>query len=1052
MKTIAIVVLAMLCCVPMAVCQTETATLSGRVADPSGAAISGANVEIQNVLTGRQLAIETNSSGLYVATALQPGMYRVIVSNSGFKQIVKPNVVLNVQDNASLNFSMTVGSASETVTVEGGAPLINTLDATVSTVVDRNFAENLPMNGRSFQSLIQLTPGVVLTASNNQDNGQFSVNGQRAASNYWTVDGVSGNVGISSTNQAGNGVAGAMPSLSVLGGTNSLVSVDAMQEFRIQTSTFAPEFGRTPGAQISVVTRSGTNQLHGTGFDYLRNDALDASDWFNGFENSPPLPKAKERQNDFGGTLGGPILKDRTFFFFSYEGLRLRLPETTLTSVPDLAARQNATAAVQPFLNAYPLPNGIDNPSTGIAQFNASYSNAASIDAYSLRLDHRLISNINFFGRYDYSPSHLVQRGDAFALSSVFPATIIVQTGTIGATWAISSTSANDVRFNYSTTNASSRSYLDNFGGAIPLTSLPFPSPFTQENSAFQFFAFSTITNGGGINIGPQGDNLQRQVNIVDGISIQRGSHALKFGADFRRLSPIYRNPAYDQEALFFDIPSQETGNVFLTFVSASRDATLYFRNLGAFGQDTWRITPRLTITYGVRWDVDFAPYSSLGYLAVTGFNLSDLSHLALAPAGTSAFKTTYGNVAPRIGLSYQLNNQRDWQTVVRTGGGVFYDLATQETGNLAYYYYYPYGANSVVSGGGFPQSPPLPPPAITIADVTSGGIYGFDPNLKLPYTLQWNATVEQALGSQQTLSASYVGSVGRRLIQTANVNSPNADFASAYLVTNAATSDYNALQLQFNRRLSHGLQSLASYTWSHSIDDASAGSLYGNTANALLPGVINQNRGPSDFDVRHSFSLGTTYQLPSPNMNAFADAVLGGWSIQSIIQARSALPINLFDGSLFFLKKDYAVIRPDVVVGKPFYLFGSQYPGGKAFNPGAFTDPPFDTTGNPIRQGDLGRNSLRGFGAWQWDLAAHRNFRITESVKLQFRAEMFNILNHPNFAPPVGDISNATQFGISQQTLGQYLGGGNIGRGGFSPLYQIGGPRSVQFGLKLQF
>jgi hypothetical protein len=246
-----------------------------------------------------------------------------------------------------------LGALHEIVTVEGGASLVNTESASVSTVVDRQFAENLPMNGRSFQSLIDLTPGVVITGSNGYDDGQFSVNGQRSDSNYWMVDGVSANIGISAANPS-SGLAGSLGSFSVLGGTNSLVSVDALQEFRIQTSNFAPEFGRTPGAQISIVTRSGTNRFNGTAFDYLRNDVLDANDWF---ADEAHLTKPKERQNDFGGTLGGPLRKDQTFFFFSYEGLRLRLPQTTLTTVPDILARQNALPALSPYLKAYPLPD-----------------------------------------------------------------------------------------------------------------------------------------------------------------------------------------------------------------------------------------------------------------------------------------------------------------------------------------------------------------------------------------------------------------------------------------------------------------------------------------------------------------------------------------------------------------------------------------------------------------------------------------------------------------------------------------------------------------------
>ena len=307
--------------------QSTDATLNGQVTDPQGKAVPGVDIEAVNILTNVSHPTKTNGSGIYSFPSLPPGEYRVVVKKDGFKAINKIGLVLHVQDTIEQNFALEVGSVSESVTVHAEGNMINTESATVSTVVDRQFAENLPMNGRSFQTLIQLSPGVVLTVSNGDDAGQFSVNGQRPSSNYWMVDGVSANIGIS-TALPGNGLGGSLGSFSVLGGTNSLVSIDAMQEFRIQTSTYAPEFGRTPGGQISIVTRSGSNQFHGTAFDYLRNDLFDANDWF---ADSVGLSKPQERQNDFGGTFSGPILKDKTFFFFSYEGLRLRLPQTELT-------------------------------------------------------------------------------------------------------------------------------------------------------------------------------------------------------------------------------------------------------------------------------------------------------------------------------------------------------------------------------------------------------------------------------------------------------------------------------------------------------------------------------------------------------------------------------------------------------------------------------------------------------------------------------------------------------------------------------------------------
>src|SRR6185369_1096680 len=300
-----------------------------------------------------------------------------------------------------IDFEMLIGDVFETVTVEAGAPLMNTELPTVSTVINRTFVENVPLNGRSVQTLITLAPGVVLTTTSQNDQGQFSVNGQRADANYFTVDGVSADFGVTGFSTMVQTAGGALPALSALGGTNSLVSVDAMQEFRLQTSSFAPEFGRTPGGQISIATRSGANAFHGTLFEYFRNNVLDAKDWF---VNAAGLPKPKERLNDFGGVLGGPVIKNKTFFFFSYEGQRLRQPSSMQTVVPDNQARQQAPATMRPYLNAFPVANG-PGVAPGLALFNAGFSNPSSLDAYSIRVDHSLRSKLNVFGRYNFSPS-----------------------------------------------------------------------------------------------------------------------------------------------------------------------------------------------------------------------------------------------------------------------------------------------------------------------------------------------------------------------------------------------------------------------------------------------------------------------------------------------------------------------------------------------------------------------------------------------------------------------------------------------------------------------
>lgn len=1041
--------------------QTPFATINGRIVDTTRAVIQDARVDSTSLDTNIRYSTTTSSSGLFTINNLPPGRYRIEISKPGFRTIVKPELTLHVQDVIALNFEMLIGSTSESITVEGGAPLINTESAAVSTVVDRNFAENLPMNGRSFQTLIELTPGVVVVPTNIQDEGQFSVNGQRASSNYWMVDGVSANIGmgVNSPGQNPNGLAGVVGSFSALGGTNSLVSVDAMQEFRIQTSTYAPEFGRTPGAQISIATRAGTNQFHGTVFDYFRNDALDANNWFN-TSVTPAIPKPKERQNDFGGTFSGPLFKGRTFFFFSYEGLRLRLPQTVICTVPDLAARQSATPAMQAFLNAYPLPNGTDNVATGVAEFNSSFSNSANLDASSLRIDQKVNDKIGLFARYDYSPSEISQRGGGLSAPSVVsPIQITTQTGTAGATWTISHTVVNDLRFNYSHANAKSHSFLDDFGGAVPLASLPFPTPFTGQNGRLNFQIFAL--QSGLLADGSNARNIQRQVNVVDGVSIQKGSHALKFGADYRRLSPVQAPEDYVQAVQFGSIAAAKTGMASSASVDALSRASLLFQNLSLFAQDTWRIMPRITLTFGLRWDVDFAPSSLSGpsLPAVTGFNLADTSQLAVAPAGTPPFKTPYGNVAPRIGVAYQMHQNTDWQTVIRGGFGVFYDLASAQTGVLAGAFP-PFGQQKNVPAT-FPLTPANSAPPVIPAAATLAFLNALNPNLQLPYTLQWNVALEQALGRQQAFTVSYIGANGRRLLQPTLLLFPpsNPKIFVAQLVDNSATSDYDALQVQFQRRLAHGLQALTSYSWAHSIDTASAGSIL-VASNQNIP-RSNTNRGSSDFDIRHSLSLGLTYNIPGPTRNLLTKAVLRDWSVENAIQVRSAPPVDVADANFFQFNGAAADVRPDRVPGQPLYLFGSQFPGGKAFNPNAFTDPPTVPAGcNPAidfpcdaaRQGNLARNALRGFGAAQWDLAVHRDFTLRESFKLQFRAELFNALNHPNFGQPNG-LFQSGGFGLATQTLNESLAGtGTTGAGSFSPLYQFGGPRSIQFALKLMF
>lgn len=1026
--------------------QSTSASLTGRVTDASKAAIAGASITAISASTNREYRATSDDSGEYTLSNLPPASYRLEVEKIGFKKLVKPDVTLHVLDALEISFELPVGPVTESITVQGGAPLLNTESGAVSTVVDRTFADNLPLNGRSFQTLILLTPGTVVTQTTFDDQGQFSINGQRADGNYFTVDGASANFGVTGYAALVQSGGGALPALSVSGGTNSLVSVEAMQEFRVQTSSFAPEFGRTPGGQISIVTRSGTNAFHGALFEYLRNDVLDANNWFNGYTNHPALPKAEERQNDFGGALGGPILKGRTFFFFSYEGLRLRQPSTLLTVVPDGSSRQQAPAAMQPYLAAYPVSNGSELGG-GAAQFNASFSNPSSLDAFSIRIDHQLGSRWSLFGRLDDSPSSLTQRapnqGYEPNLATTESESAAVRTLTLGLSAAFTPHIGNEARANLSNDRIATRFAMDNFGGAQPLAdSVLFPPGFSSANGDFGL----EIVGVGELLQGRFATDEQRQINLVDNLSLTKGSHAMKFGVDYRWLAPFSDIFAYRQFTEFTGLSAGSGGALSGTAAIAAaigyQPDALLADNSSLYAQDTWHVSPRLTMNYGLRWEINPAlKGKDLENQPFTVTGLNNPATMTLAPRGTPLYPTAYGNVAPRVGLAYQVHTTADLQTILRGGLGIFYDLGYGSLGGVSSYF--PFSSERIISPAPFPLSPanaaPLPfstsPPVATILVAA--------PDFKTPRTYEWNLALEQSFGAAQTISFTYVGAAGRDLLRSTYLYNPNPSFQFVNVSSNTATSDYNALQVKFERRLSHGLQALGSYTWSHSLDIASTDAFANYLSSAASLGSPNIDRGDSDFDIRNSLTAAITYSLPSPRFDDASRMVLGGWSLDAFVLARSAPPVDLI-GNISYAAGTAIYPRPNVVPGVPLELYSSRYPGGKIFNAAAFTAPPAG------QQGSFGRNVLRDFSAAQEDLALQRQFHLEKLAQLRFRGEFFNLFNHPNFGPPDNKITDAL-FGHSTGMLANGLGSGGA-NGGLNPLYQVGGPRSIQLALKVEF
>jgi hypothetical protein len=1190
----------------VALAQTGSANVHGLVTDTSGAIIIGAVVEIKNADTNEAVTRTTDKDGLYTISSLRPGPYAIIAQKSGFKTVSVKPFSLNVGDNVARNITLEVGDVSESITVAADTEKLNTTDGSVSTLIERQMVENMPLNGRSFQSLLELTPGInpaMPGATNGRVNqqGQFTVNGQRADANYFMVDGVSANTGSSLGASLGQSGAGVLPNTTAFGGFNGLVSIDALQEFRVTTSSFAPEYGHTPGGQVSLVTRSGTNSYHGAIFDYFRNTALDANDWF----LKRAGQKGAEHQNDFGAVLGGPIVKNKLFTFLSYEGLRLTNPQagSGYTFTPSARKQTQYTVnSLSPFasgymsqiLNAYPAPaidkNGnmtlgtgevvpaltpcTPDPFTCIARFTGAFPTTGQLDSGSARFDYAVNTKMTLFGRYVHAPSSTFASGSAKSINTN-ETRMGSDSVTIGLTHIITGKTSNDVRFNYTNSTLRQIQTAPSFTGTLGTL---FPKGFAQPAGfslrdmqlSFQFLGLVPDLN---LAQSPTTNSRQRQFNIVDTLSTVRGSHTFKFGVDSRIIDPNLNTLPYSLNAVFYlptiqifsQLPpsgggdpgggepgggggsSQVGGPASLPcgsnlaplpqflcggtiYTALQRNSRQDFRipNWSFFVQDTWKIRPRLTLTYGARYEIAPAPHSlngkpffslknfdpvkcsaflatSFGVLPPAGSTVCDVG---VNPLGTAPYPTTWGNIAPRIGIAYQLSQRPSWAAVLRAGFGIFYDTA----GNASAASVGPFSPSAYNQGVRFPvpantsQSITAPPIQTNISPTSpyASAAIAAAPDLTLPRTYGFNVALQQSLGRQQSLTVSYVGAIGRRLIgsvsatpQTWALNgeernyfiSPTLSHPSSTLTVfgNYASSNYNALQGQFQRQFYKGLGAIASYTWSHSLDDAS-----NFNAGAEFPRSL--NRSSSDFDVRQTFTASMVYEIPTPfQRNKLVSNALEHWSIDPIYHFQTGLPVNVIAQST--LDTNILTIqRPGLISGVPLYVHGTECaaqnggnpcPGGWGFNSapvmnvrnsngvlphpecqeslpsatgptivgrGAFCIPAVTSASSRLPQGNAGRNLLLGFPLRQFDLDVHRDFSVGERLRLRFHANIFNVLNQPNFSAPQSSLL-LPNFGKAASMMNSSFGTGSISSGGGnSPLYSMGGPRSVQLALKIIF
>ena len=1037
----------------------DSASLTITVTDSSDARVPAAGVTLVHSQRGTISYQVTSEGGYVVFDSLQPGDYSLEIEKSGFRKYRIETLPLNVRDRKTLVVELKIAEAqATTVDVKDKVDLISN-DASQGVSLDHNYIQNLPANGRNAESLILMAPGVSSAAGGKGDGG-INSNGLRSNTNYYTLDGVSANRPVGGGGPGGGGRGGPgggggdLPTPGA-GGSTEMISIDAMQEMNVQTSSIAPEFGRSPGAQVTMTSRAGTDLFHGSVFYYFRNDRMDANDWF---ANSGGYGRGRDRENRPGGTLGGPLIKGKAFFFASFDQLRLTAPYSVIASVPSMVTRQSTSVQLQPFLNAFPIPNSI-SLTGGAAQYRAVISNPSRSDSASLRLDQIVNAKTTLFVRYSLSPSSSERRGSDIVSPNVLThQSSHADTFTSGLVRALPDGMVNDLRFNYSRTTSSSYSAMDNFGGAIPLTdSEVFPKGVTSAAASFNLSMFGVA----GYSFGGETSTEQKQFNVVDSLTKVLGSHHFKAGMDLRRILVTSDRLPYNENVSFNGIAGNSyslASGTALNGQVTSSVASVYptYLNFSLYAQDTWHFTERATFTYGLRWDVNPAPTARQGEKP---FALSSNS-IAGVTQNDPIYPTKMWNVAPRGGVAYQISTQPGFEMMFRSGFGVFYDLGYGTTSGA--FSGAPYQDVTTISEVPFPLAAkylaaPALPPTRPYGQVATAAL-----NLVTPKIYQWNTTIEQHFGASSLLSVGYAATRGRDLtrIQTSPAYSDAYDLVSE--TTNGATSSYNGMQLQFRRRMSDHFQTQLSYTWAHSIDTASNDAGFGGGFATLFGGG---QKGSSDYDIRQNLSLSGSIGLPSPG--GWLWAPVRHWYLDYVETARTGLPFDLStisssssgagtissngttittttttNGDANSSVGLFAQVRPNYN-GKAVWIADSTVPGGMRINSAAF-----DLVSG-FAQGNLGRNVLRGFGTQQLDLSLRRTIPITERWLLSLAAQAYNVMNHPNFANPSpleGASLASPNFGVVTQMLNQSFGGS------VNSLFRSGGPRSIELSVRLQF
>ena len=1076
--------------------QSVSGTILGTVTDSSGAVVSNAKVIVTNEGTGLTREVMSDSNGDFVVPSIPTGRYTVVAEMAGFKTLVLSNIELGVDQRARIDLKLEVGALTESVTIEAVSPLVQTSSSELGTTVGNEQIEALPLNGRNFVNLTRTVPGVLrgIPGANIDGAGSlawrasasFSANGQRPRDNNFMLDGVDNNETWLQT-------------------VVIFPSVDALDEFKLQTSTYSAEFGRSLGGVVNLQIKSGTNTLRGSAFEFHRNDALDANNFFN---NRAGRPKPDFKQNQFGGTVGGPVFRDRTFFFGSYQGHREMQGQTFLSTVPSLAMRRGDFSELnrviydpqtgQPFPGNLIPNNRIDTvarnildqlypePNTG----GTRQANGQTINNYlinpikerednqiDVKVDHNLSTSNRFFTRYSFQKTHRLQpatlpHGDAGATFGAGEGNIKGQSLAFNDTHTISPRWLNEFRFGWSSIKflMTPIDYGLNPAQAVGLPGIN----LNQVTSAMTQLAFQNIRNLGANGNQPLITN-QNDFQIFDNVTWSKGRHTLKMGGSLTLRSREILNA--DTIVGNFSFNNNMTSNCagqgpgctvnsgtgfdvasfMLGLVNAKNrnmfDAGTYTENrpeIATYVQDDFRVSQKLTLNLGVRWDV-YPPWVEIedrqsNFDETTGRFVVASEDAVIGGVKVGRYLQTYSkrDIGPRFGFAYDLFGSG--KTVVRGGFGVFWNFTPGGTSSskaqnppfLQSTSLQPtptaYGSNLLLRDG-LP-----PPPGVDPNRPAAGSTRSiFDINFRDAYARQWNLNVQQGLATNYMVEVAYVGSQGRQMIlkgdpnqappvvgvTDANVNRPYARISPALRtigqVQSKGTLDYHGLLVKFQRRFANNFSFLNSYTWGKAIDLNSD-----NDGNVTLTNVYDPqyNRGPADYDIRHTLSSAWIYELPWAR-----NALYGGWQVSGILLLRGGLPLTV--------TQNQGVLSTGTG-NRPNRICDGRLDNPtieRWFDTSCFV-PPSDTTGT---YGDSGRGILRGPGSFNIDASIIKNTRIGR-YQTEIRVEAFNLLNHPQFANPNTTIGNAAVGTISAMLS--------------SPSCSLCGTteRQVQLGVKVRF